>query len=95
MTLKRVFFYRIAGACGPNSLVGDIAGRVNDRGYRVISVKNKRYRAHRLAWLVYYGCEPSGFIDHINQDKDDNSIKNLRIATKSQKHAQQACTKKQ
>lgn len=36
------------------------------------------FRLHRLAWLYVYGSWPVGVIDHINGDKTDNRIKNLR-----------------
>lgn len=37
-----------------------------------------RVRAHRLAWFIVYGKEPDFEIDHINQNKTDNRIENLR-----------------
>lgn len=52
------------------------------KGYRVIYIttrgKYRQFRAHRLAWLIYYGSWPDGEIDHINHDKTDNRIENLR-----------------
>lgn len=61
-----------------------VAGSVNNRGYRIIKIANVRYRAHRLAWLHVYGEWPSEQIDHINRDKDDNRIANLRIVNNSE-----------
>jgi len=46
--------------------------------YVRISLKCKRYLAHRLAWLYVFGDWPLGVIDHINGIGTDNSIKNLR-----------------
>lgn len=59
-------------------------GHVIKTGYRYIVVDGKRYRAHRLAWLYFYGEWPSGELDHINGDRDDNRITNLRIVTRVQ-----------
>lgn len=56
-------------------------------GYRYIRVNQHMMLAHRIAWLMYYGVEPPGMVDHINGDRQDNRIENLRIATHSQNAA--------
>ena len=61
----------------------NIAGNVNLSGYVIIKIKGKAHKAHRLAWLYVYGVWPSR-IDHINREKSDNRIHNLRIATASE-----------
>lgn len=60
---------------------GNIAGFVNRRGYRLINYKGKRYRSHRLVWVIHNGCIADGEMDHINGVKDDNRIINLRVVT--------------
>jgi citrate synthase len=54
------------------------------RGYLIIDISYKKYKAHRLAWLYVHGEWPNDQIDHINGDKVDNRISNLRAATPSQ-----------
>lgn len=61
------------------------AGNVNKpRGYMQIRVDGKAYYSHRLAWLYTHGAWPSDQIDHINRERADNRIANLREATQSQ-----------
>lgn len=64
---------------------GRVAGSLSN-GYRVVPIHERFYTAHRLAWLYVHGYFPSR-IDHINGDRDDNRIANLRIADASQNGA--------
>lgn len=69
-----------------------IAGTITKRGYVNIDVDGKQYKAHRLAWLYVHGYMPKEHIDHINQDKSDNSISNLREASPRQNKYNQGLT---
>jgi len=57
---------------------GQVAGYTCSTGYRSIRFMGKDRKAHRLAWLYTHGEWPSGVIDHINCERADNRIENLR-----------------
>lgn len=52
-------------------------------GYRVGRMFDVLYKAHRVAWAIHHAKWPDGSIDHINGDKSDNRIVNLRIVDAS------------
>jgi hypothetical protein len=65
---------------------GSIAGTTKASGYRQIKVDGMFYLAHRLAWLYEFGVIPDHQIDHIDGDKSNNSISNLRDVTSAVNH---------
>lgn len=54
------------------------AGWLQQNGYRMVSYKNKKYLTHRVIWYLLKGKWPDGDIDHINGNRQDNRIENLR-----------------
>ncbi len=60
------------------------AGCVKQDGYREINFDRTHYRAHRLVWCYHNGNMPTKDIDHIDGNRLNNNIENLREATHQQ-----------
>lgn len=72
-----VFYWNVSAA--NNSIkIGSVAGSLTKNGYIGIGIEKQQYYAHRLAWLYVHGVLPNDQIDHINRDRADNRIVNLR-----------------
>lgn len=69
---------------GTRGVVGSEIKRKNPGGYAEIYFGRKSYLAHRVAWWLSYGFEPDGEVDHINGNRTDNRLVNLRLATREQ-----------
>lgn len=63
--------------------VGDIAGSGKQGDYIRVRIDGTLHQCHRLAWLYKYGEFPKGEIDHIDRDKSNNAIWNLRDTDRS------------
>ena len=64
---------------------GRLAGTLSSSGYIVIRFDRTPYQAHRIAWYLHTGEDPGTFqIDHLDNNKANNKIDNLRLATSAQ-----------
>lgn len=68
---------------GSSCIPGNIAGNVGAWGYYQLNINRRKYRLHRIIFLWHNGYLPTE-IDHIDGDKSNNRIENLRAATRSQ-----------
>lgn len=68
---------------GRMAKAGSRAGTVNTLGYRVIQIDAKHYLAHRLVWFWHHGEWPA-LIDHIDMNRSNNRVENLRPCEKAQ-----------
>jgi len=76
-----IFTWKVSPARQVSS--GDIAGTKRKDGYIQIKVDNELILSHRLAWIYMYGYLPK-YIDHINGQRDDNRIINIREVSNQQ-----------
>jgi hypothetical protein len=73
-----IFTWLVDGKRRAKYKAGDIAGTRYQDGYTTIAFMGMSFQAARLAWLYVHEEFPKGEIDHIDRDKNNNSIFNLR-----------------
>lgn len=65
--------------------VGKPAGSPSSKGYLNVRFAKRLHKAHRVVWEMFNGPIPIGMqVDHINGDKTDNRLENLRLATNAE-----------
>lgn len=67
----------------PNAPKGTVAGTKKDNGYLHVCIDRKKHGLHRIAWLHFYGAMPEADIDHIDGNRTNNAISNLRAVDRS------------
>lgn len=64
--------------------VGSRVGSDDGQGYVQTTLLGKKFRVHQLVWIMHNGPIPAGMdIDHIDQNKSNNRIENLRLVTRA------------
>lgn len=67
---------------GPSRKRGCRAGgSMSGSGYKMVRLDRRLYNEHYIVYMWHNAEKPSGVIDHINRDKTDNRIENLRCVT--------------
>ena len=62
--------------------IGQQAGTRRTDGYLALQINKQKMYAHRVIWLHVHGVWPQEEIDHINRNRADNRLVNLRAATR-------------
>lgn len=89
-TLKYLFEYRNGVlirrvTVNGRAKAGEEAGSLSTEGYKRVRINGRHYQAHRLIYAMHHeGIGHGEIVDHINGDRSDNRIENLRLVTAQQ-----------
>ena len=76
--------YLVFSKCFFKDKIGTRAGTIDNLGYRRVSFEGKLHLEHRVIWRILKGDWPTKELDHINRQRDDNRIENLREVTRQE-----------
>lgn len=65
------------------TVIGKEFGNITEKGYVRAYVNGKKYYVHRVVWLLHNGYLPENDLDHINRNRQDNRIENLREVSRT------------
>lgn len=91
--LDKIFYYDESSQSGLRWKItkstrvpkGSVAGSLDIKGYWIVTIDRKDYLVHRLIAIICgLALEKHSFIDHIDRNRSNNCIKNLRIATNAE-----------
>lgn len=66
--------------------IGKEVGGIGKDGYSKLKLNGSMYRTHRVIWALVHGVQPTGEIDHINGNRLDNRLANLRVVDGQTNH---------
>lgn len=77
--------YNAWNARFPEKKVGAVSN-----GYVIFSIFKRLYKAHRVAWAIYHGEWPDRHLDHIDGNRSNNRISNLRVVSRTENNMNMA-----
>lgn len=76
----------------PGCIVGSASMHRHNAGYYTVCVGGDKYLAHRLVWALHHGDPGALTVDHKDTVRTNNTITNLRLATKAEQMYNQPLT---